>query len=144
MPRRPVPQSSAMRNQKSEILPRLHGLAGLTLTAHRLVDTLLTGEHRSRHLGPGAEFHDYRPYSPGDDAAGIDWKRYARTDRLYLRRHRRESDLTLLVLLDISASMAYPAPATPPPPAPPRAKSEIRNPKSKHTHPRELAAARLL
>ena len=66
------------------------------------------GAHRSIRKGHGLEFHDFRPYSPGDDFRHIDWGVYGRTDRLYVREFREEQDLNVVLLLDASASMAYP------------------------------------
>jgi uncharacterized protein (DUF58 family) len=58
--------------------------------------------------GPGAslEFHDHRPYAPGDDLRHLDWSAYARSGQLVIRRHRKEVSPRLEVLLDSSASMA--------------------------------------
>ncbi|MEO0475666.1 MAG: DUF58 domain-containing protein [Planctomycetota bacterium] len=83
------------------------GLDGLYFAAKQLVDGLYTGRHASPLRGSGIEFHDYRPYTPGDDLREIDWKRYGRTDRYYLKRYRRETDLNLHVLVDGSASMDF-------------------------------------
>lgn len=61
-------------------------------------------------LGAGAgsslEFHDHRPYAPGDDPRHLDWGVYARSDQLVIRRHRQEVSPRLELLLDLSASMA--------------------------------------
>lgn len=83
------------------------GLDGLYFAAKQLVDGLYTGRHASPLRGSGIEFHDYRPYTPGDDLRNIDWKRYGRTDRYYLKRYRRETDLNLHVMVDGSASMNF-------------------------------------
>lgn len=83
------------------------GLDGLYFAAKHLVDGLYTGRHASPLRGSGIEFHDYRPYTPGDDLRSIDWKRYGRTDRYYLKRYRRETDLNLHVMVDGSASMNF-------------------------------------
>ncbi|MFK7787953.1 MAG: DUF58 domain-containing protein [Phycisphaeraceae bacterium] len=83
------------------------GLDGLYFAAKQLVDGLYTGRHASPLRGSGIEFHDYRPYSPGDDLRDIDWKRYGRTDRYYLKRYRRETDLSLHIMVDGSASMDF-------------------------------------
>lgn len=82
-------------------------LGGLLLTARQLVDGLYAGRHASPLRGAGIEFHDYRPYTPGDDPRGVDWKLYGRTDRYYLKRYRRETDLNLHLAVDASASMAF-------------------------------------
>ncbi|MEM6257903.1 MAG: DUF58 domain-containing protein [Planctomycetota bacterium] len=85
----------------------ISGLDGLYFAAKHLVDGLYTGRHASPLRGSGIEFHDYRPYTPGDDLRGIDWKRYGRTDRYYLKRYRRETDLNLHIMVDGSASMDF-------------------------------------
>jgi len=77
-------------------------------TARTLVDGLYAGGHASPRHGPGIEFHDYRAYVPGDDPAAIDWKLYGRTDRYYLRRYQRYTDLRAHLLVDVSRSMDYP------------------------------------
>lgn len=58
--------------------------------------------------GPGAslEFHDHRPYAPGDDLRHLDWSAYARSGQLMLRRQRKEVSPRVELLLDCSASMA--------------------------------------
>lgn len=67
------------------------------------------GGHLSHRRGQGLEFADYRLYTPGDDFRHIDWGIYGKTDRLYVREFRAELDLSFLILLDASASMAHPA-----------------------------------
>jgi uncharacterized protein (DUF58 family) len=83
------------------------GLDGLYFAARQLVDGLYAGHHASARRGAGIEFHDYRPYTPGDDLRTIDWKLFGRTDRYYLKRYRRETDLNLHVAVDGSASMGF-------------------------------------
>ncbi|MEK7415556.1 MAG: DUF58 domain-containing protein [Planctomycetota bacterium] len=90
-------------------VPRLWS-GGLELAARRMVEGLRAGRHRSPSLGPAAEFHDHRAYMPGDDLRSVDWKAYARSDRLLLRRHREERDLPLVLLVDTSASMDFGTP----------------------------------
>jgi len=83
------------------------GIDGLIFAARQLVDGLYTGRHASPLRGTGVEFHDYRPYTAGDDLRTIDWKLFGRTDRYYLKRYRRETDLNLHVAVDGSASMGF-------------------------------------
>jgi len=64
------------------------------------------GERRSRRRGQGMEFADFRPYSPGDDLRFVDWNIYGRMERLFLRIFLEEEDLSLMVAVDASASMA--------------------------------------
>lgn len=63
------------------------------------------GDVLARSVGHSVEFHDFRPYVPGDDPRYIDWQAYARTDALVIRLHRAEVRLSLDVILDTSRSM---------------------------------------
>ncbi len=65
------------------------------------------GRHTSRQRGHSVEFNDYREYTPGDEVGDIDWKAYARSDRLYIKRFEHQTDMTVGLLIDASASMAY-------------------------------------
>ena len=85
----------------------LAGIASLELTARTVVDGFVAGLHRSPDFGFSQEFAEYRPYVPGDDLRSVDWNVYARTERLYLKRYRGETNTRLMVLLDRSASMAF-------------------------------------
>jgi len=64
------------------------------------------GVHPSRNRGAGLEFAQYRGYERGDDLRRIDWKLYARSDRLFVRDAERESPVAAWLILDASASMA--------------------------------------
>ncbi len=81
----------------------------LEVVARHIVEGLRTGEHRSPFHGFSAEFSQYRPYRPGDDLKYLDWKVLARTDRLYTRQFRETTNLSAMLVVDTSASMAYPA-----------------------------------
>ncbi|MFK7887850.1 MAG: DUF58 domain-containing protein [Gammaproteobacteria bacterium] len=83
--------------------------ANLSLLAQRVVEGSLHGLHLSRQLGAGMEFNQYRPYEPGDDPRQLDWKLYARSDKLFIRQSERESHVKVRVVLDTSASMAQPS-----------------------------------
>ena len=91
--------------------PSLHdtdtflAIEDLDLVARTLVDGVLTGMHRSRHLGGGTEFHGYRDYIPGDDLRRVDWNLWARSDRLCTKVMRAETNMPVYVLLDASGSM---------------------------------------
>jgi len=86
---------------------QLAQVADLSLLARTVVEGLLTGVHRSPHSGSAIEFAQYRPYTQGDDPRRIDWKLYARADRLQIKQHKEETNLRCTVLLDCSASMDY-------------------------------------
>ncbi len=67
-------------------------------------------EHRSRDLGSGMEFRDFRSYVPGDDIRRVDWSLYRRSGRLFLRLFEEPRELPLYILLDVSDSMFFEAP----------------------------------
>jgi uncharacterized protein (DUF58 family) len=83
-------------------------LAHLTLTASRAVEGFLAGRHRSPHRGVSVEFVERRPYVQGDDLRHLDWRAYARNDRLAIKRYEEETNLECTLVVDASASMAYP------------------------------------
>ena len=85
----------------------LAAIADLELVSRRIVDGTISGLHRSPFHGYSAEFSQYRHYRPGDDLKYIDWKLFARTDRLYTKQFRETTNLVAQVALDASASMNY-------------------------------------
>ncbi|MEK6837851.1 MAG: DUF58 domain-containing protein [Nanoarchaeota archaeon] len=82
------------------------------LIINKKVTSNYTGKRTSLFTGTGATIKDYRIYSPGDDWRLIDWKIYARTDHLYVRRYEEERNLVMHALVDSSASMNYGSPVT--------------------------------
>jgi uncharacterized protein (DUF58 family) len=84
-------------------------LARLNLAVSRAVEGLMSGRHRSPHRGVSVEFVERRPYVQGDDLRHLDWKAWARSDRLAVKRYEEETDLQATVIVDASASMGYPA-----------------------------------
>lgn len=88
-------------------LPTLMSIQSLELRVRRLVQGIQRGIHRSVRRGYSNEFSEYRPYVPGDDLRHMDWRRMARTDRPYVRQYEDESEWGCLVVMDLSASMAF-------------------------------------
>jgi uncharacterized protein (DUF58 family) len=80
----------------------------LELAARLVVEGLHAGRHRSPFHGFSAEFSQHRQYRPGDDIKHLDWKMLARTDRLYTRQFRETTTMSIMLVLDASASMAFP------------------------------------
>jgi uncharacterized protein (DUF58 family) len=76
----------------------------LEITTRGLVDTLMSGDYASVFRGRGMEFTEVREYLPGDDIRTIDWNVTARLGTPYVKRFREERELTLLLLVDLSAS----------------------------------------
>ena len=85
----------------------LAGISGLDLVAKTVVDGFVAGLHRSPDFGFSQEFAEYRAYTPGDDLRHVDWNVYARTERMYLKRFRGETNSLLTILLDASNSMQF-------------------------------------
>ena len=85
----------------------LTALGDLELVARVIVDGMLSGLHNSPFHGYSAEFSQYRHYRPGDDLKYIDWKLFARTDRLYTKQYRETTNLVAQIMVDASRSMAF-------------------------------------
>src|SRR5579862_5539860 len=85
----------------------LAGISHLDLVAKTVVDGFVAGLHRSPDFGFSQEFAEYRAYSPGDDLRHVDWNVFARTERMYLKRYRGETNTQLTILLDASRSMNF-------------------------------------
>jgi len=76
--------------------------------AKAMVEGYLSGRHRSKQRGSSIEFHEFRQYVPGDDPAQVDWRVFARNDKLFLRTFEQETNLECHLFLDCSASMGFP------------------------------------
>jgi len=85
----------------------LASIGDLELVARVTVEGSVSGLHRSPFHGYSAEFSQYRHYRVGDDLKYIDWKLFARTDRLYTKQYRETTNLRVLAAVDASASMGY-------------------------------------
>src|SRR3954451_17563050 len=79
----------------------------LSIGAFRAPRGQLAGPVLSRDVGRALEFADYRAYTPGDDPKLVDWRAYARLDRLYLKQYREERARTVSVLVDVSSSLDF-------------------------------------
>ncbi|HJN73937.1 MAG TPA: DUF58 domain-containing protein [Myxococcota bacterium] len=80
----------------------------ISLQAGRRVDSLFAGGYRSAFRGRGMEFEEVRPYVPGDDVRHIDWNVTARSaDEVFVKEFHEERELTLMLALDCSGSMAF-------------------------------------
>lgn len=85
----------------------LRRIANLRIVARLVVDGFLSGLHRSSAKGSNVEFAEHAPYMPGDEIRHIDWKLWAKTDRLHVKRFEEETSLRATVLVDVSDSMTY-------------------------------------
>lgn len=77
----------------------------LSLVARSTVIGQIRGERRSRKRGTSNEFADYRDYVMGDDLRYLDWNIFGRLERLFIKLFHEEEDLTVSILVDVSASM---------------------------------------
>lgn len=96
--------SDSKRFLRPEALARI---ARLDLRARHVVEGFLSGMHRSPYFGQSVEFRQHREYVPGDDLRHVDWKVWARQDRLYVKQFEEDTNLRCHLLVDSSASMQY-------------------------------------
>ena len=100
-----LPQSTDYRKYLD---PRtLARIASLDLRARLIVEGLMTGMHRSPYQGISVEFAQHRQYVQGDDIRHVDWKVFAKTDKIYLKQYVEETNLHLICVVDASESMGY-------------------------------------
>ncbi len=82
--------------------------SSLELLARQLVEGFITGLHKSPYHGFSVEFAEHRLHNEGESTRHIDWKVYARTDRLFTKRYEEETNLRCMIAIDTSSSMFYP------------------------------------
>src|SRR5258707_526621 len=85
-------------------------VGGLELLARQMVEGFITGLHKSPYNGFSLEFTEHRLYNEVQSTRHIDWKVFARTDRLYTKQYEEETNLRCLIAIDCSPSMYYPQP----------------------------------
>jgi uncharacterized protein (DUF58 family) len=86
---------------------QLARLGSLTIKARVIVEGALSGLHRAAVHGSSVEFAEHKEYSPGDELRHVDWKAFGKLDRYYVKQFEQESQLTVYLVLDASASMAF-------------------------------------
>ncbi len=102
--------AGGLRRARRKLDPKVADrLSRLNLAVNRAVEGFLGGRHRSPHTGVSVEFVERRPYVQGDDLRHLDWRAFARSDRLSIKRYEEETNLECTLVVDVSASMAYPA-----------------------------------
>lgn len=85
----------------------LQKITRLELRAQYVVEGFMSGLHRSPYFGNSVEFRQHREYTAGDDLRHVDWKVWAKQDRLYVKQYEEDSNLRAAMLVDVSASMRY-------------------------------------
>lgn len=90
-----------LQGTSSEIL-------NLELLAKQVVEGFITGMHKSPFHGFSVEFSEHKLYNKGESTRHIDWKLYAKTEKLYTKKYEEETNLRCHIIIDNSASMHYP------------------------------------
>lgn len=80
----------------------------LGLRAQQVVSGFITGQHRSPFHGFSVEFSEHRPYNSGESTRFLDWKLYARSEKLFIKKFEEETNLRCQMIVDGSASMLFP------------------------------------
>ncbi len=86
----------------------IQALSQLEFKARQVVEGFLAGLHKSPFHGFSVEFAEHRAYNPGESTRHIDWKLYARTDKVFVKRYEEETNLRCQLVVDASSSMYYP------------------------------------
>lgn len=88
--------------------PGIREISKLELLANQVVEGFIVGLHQSPFHGFSVEFAEHRIYNQGESTRNIDWKVYARTDRMYSKRFEEETNLRCHLVIDSSSSMQFP------------------------------------
>jgi uncharacterized protein (DUF58 family) len=94
-------------NNLSEI-QQYQGFKSLDFIAKSVVEGFITGLHKSPYHGFSVEFAEHRLYNTGESTRHIDWKLFARTDKLFVKKYEEETNLRCQLLIDVSSSMLFP------------------------------------
>lgn len=89
-------------------IQELAKFGNLEFLAKQVVEGFITGLHKSPYHGFSVEFAEHRLYNKGESTKYIDWKLYARTDKLFVKRFEEETNLRCRFVLDASSSMYFP------------------------------------
>ena len=92
---------------KSQI-EKISSFQHLELLVNQIVEGFISGMHKSPFHGFSAEFAEHKVYNPGESTKHMDWKLFAKTDRLYTKRYEEETNLRCHLIIDNSSSMHYP------------------------------------
>jgi uncharacterized protein (DUF58 family) len=89
-------------------IEKISSFQHLELLANQVVEGFISGMHKSPFHGFSAEFAEHKVYNVGESTRHIDWKLFAKTDRLYTKRYEEETNLRCHIIIDNSSSMHYP------------------------------------
>lgn len=103
MPETPAPISDGFPEEGT----LLTDVDGLFLAARQAASGTLSGLHRSVRKGSSIEFNEHKLYTPGDDIKHIDWRAFAKTDKLHVKQFEDETNLRIELIIDHSGSMGF-------------------------------------
>ena len=83
-------------------------LDNLDLMARQVVEGFIIGLHKSPFHGFSVEFAEHRLYNQGESTKNMDWKVYARTDKMFVKKYEEETNLRCQIVIDTSSSMYFP------------------------------------
>lgn len=89
-------------------IEKISSFQHLELLANQVVEGFISGMHKSPFHGFSAEFAEHKVYNAGESTKHIDWKLFAKTDRLYTKKYEEETNLRCHLIIDNSSSMHYP------------------------------------
>lgn len=89
-------------------IEKISSFQHLELLANQVVEGFVSGMHKSPFHGFSAEFAEHKVYNAGESTKHIDWKLFAKTDRLYTKKYEEETNLRCHLIIDNSSSMQYP------------------------------------
>jgi uncharacterized protein (DUF58 family) len=93
---------------KIAAVKNIGSIKNLELLARQVVEGFITGMHKSPFHGFSVEFAEHRLYNKGESTKHIDWKLFAKTDKLFVKRYEEETNLRCHIIIDNSASMHFP------------------------------------
>lgn len=89
-------------------LTKVKEYGNIEFLAKQLVEGFITGQHKSPFHGFSVEFAEHRAYNIGESTRHIDWRVFAKTDKLFVKRYEEETNLRCYLLIDTSSSMFFP------------------------------------
>ncbi len=93
---------------KNADLSQANGIPNIELLAKQVVEGFITGMHKSPFHGFSVEFAEHRLYNKGESTRHIDWKLFAKSEKLFVKRYEEETNLRSHIIIDNSASMHFP------------------------------------
>lgn len=101
---KPTPGNDSYETPMNDPREILRKIRRLELRTRRLVESSFAGQYHSVFKGRGMNFEEVRPYTPGDEIRAIDWNVTARTGEPYIKKFTEEREMTVMIVLDVSAS----------------------------------------